>query len=384
MPAIVHVFDDSGGWEQRVAASQLLDRLPSDRFPQSLAAIHPIPDTLRRGLDRPIVLCAARIGLTFTAAPALRTFQEKRHAEVIHAWGVRAAIAAVAAGAKLLVVELFDPGEAVRGVKQLRTLARARNFAVVCSCEIVRRRLIEGGLPPDATVVIRPGVDLGRINAARRGGLRESLGLRPDQHVVLSNAPLHRDGGQFDTASALTLLSHFQTNLALILPSEFCERGANAGRDQREKDRIIRFVRSMPQRPALVTPPDTVPYEELVAASDTLVAAPRGDAPTTAIAWAMGAKTAVLGSAVHCVAELIANKVNGRLFKQTPGKSMATTIARLLRDRSSYNALTEAAHGQAYEIFSVRRYVDQHVRLYENLRNGVTPAEGIVDSSRVA
>lgn len=384
MSVIAHVFDESAGWEQRIAVSQLLDRLPSDRFPQSLVSIRPLAEPFRKGLDRPVTLCAARIGLTFTAAPSFRRFMERSRVEVIHAWGVQAAVAAAAAGATTLVLELFDPREAAEGAKKLRILAAGRRLAVVCSCEIARRRLIEGGLSPDVTVVIRPGVDFARINTARRSGLRESLGLRADQHVVVVNAPLQRSGSQFDTAFALTLLSHFQSNLALILPPGVHERETSATTDAREQTRIVRFVGSMPERPALVVPPSTIPLEDLVSIADTLVIAPRGDAPTTAIAWAMAAKTAVVGSAVHCVAELIANKVNGRLFKRTRGKSMATAIARLLRDRASLSTLTEAAHGQAYEVFSVRRYVDQHARVYENLRSGVLPADGIVDSSRIA
>ena len=136
----------------------------------------------------------------------------------------------------------------------------------------------------------------------------------------------------------------------------------------------------MPGPPAMLDLQEPVPFEELVSVCDALVVAPRGDISTTSISWAMAAETAVIGSAVQAVTELIASKVNGLLFKQVQGKSMATSIARLLEDRESQAKAKEVARGQAYELFSVRRCIEQHARLYENVLSAAAPGEGIVDS----
>ena len=127
----------------------------------------------------------------------------------------------------------------------------------------------------------------------------------------------------------------------------------------------------------------------------------------------MASQTLVIGSAVHAVAELISSNLNGLLFKQTPGKSMAPGVSQRLgqalfgregsplversaevdpppiggsapADRALRAKLTETARGHAYEVFGLRRCVDQHVRLYENVIRGVSPGEGITDSAVVA
>ena len=98
------------------------------------------------------------------------------------------------------------------------------------------------------------------------------------------------------------------------------------------------------------------------------------------MAWAMAADTLVIGTATYAVAELIANRVNGLLFKQTPGRRMVPDIAPLLRgDRSSHVKLKEAARGQAYEVFGLRRCVEQTMQLYENLLAGENAEHNIND-----
>ena len=118
-----------------------------------------------------------------------------------------------------------------------------------------------------------------------------------------------------------------------------------------------------------------------MAAADALVITPRGDYPTTSIAWAFAAGATVVGTAVYAVAELVSHKLNGLLFKRTPQRRMVRLIIGALRDRASHAKLIEVARGQAYEIFSVSRYVDQHLRLWDNVLSGAPPADGIIDSA---
>jgi glycosyltransferase involved in cell wall biosynthesis len=269
-----------------------------------------------------------------------------------------------------LVLQLFDPRIAAREVKLLRTVARPEKFAVACSSGTVRRRLIEGGLAPELAVVIRPGVDLALINKCRRGRLREELGLTWDDRVIIVPDPVTRDGGQFEGYWAAALRSYLSGGLRVIVPG--------ASREQR---RISRLAGALPVSVGLVTPGAEYRFEQLLAVSDVLLVTPRGDVSTTAISWAMGAGVAVIATAVHSVAELIANRLNGLLFKQMPGRSMAAFIASLLEDRSAQDRAREVARGQAYEVFGMRRCIEQYMRLYENVLSGIPPATGIVDSA---
>ena len=98
----------------------------------------------------------------------------------------------------------------------------------------------------------------------------------------------------------------------------------------------------------------------------------------------MASGSAVIASAVYAVAELIANKVNGLLFNPQSATHLAGAVGRLLMDRDSQSKVREVARGHAYEVFSLRRYIDQHDRLRRNLATGCAPREGIVDSAVVA
>jgi len=371
MTRICHLFDRDAGWEQCRSLSQLLDRLPSDRFTSSLAAIDSSAVDLLRSFGRRVAVLGRRGWPDVVAAPALSRFLERNDIDMIHAWGARAAHCARAATKKPIVVELFDPVLASRDTKLIRTIAQPAGLAVVCSCEIVRRRLIEGGVPPDLTLVIRPGVDFARINTYRRSGLRKELGLGRDDTVILAPAPAGVDDGLFDVLRAAGMLNSLTLNVRLILPGR-----------SRSQRRIVRLDHALPIPPTVVSPGDGFSMEPLIAISDMLVTASRGDLSTTCIAWAMASETAVIGSAVHAVAEMIAHKVNGLLFKPVSGKSMVVSIAKLLQDRESQAKTKEVARGQAYEIFGLRRYVDQHGDLYENVLSGKSPADGITDPAR--
>jgi len=113
------------------------------------------------------------------------------------------------------------------------------------------------------------------------------------------------------------------------------------------------------------------------------VIVPRGDIATGSIAWAMAAETVVIGTATYAIAELIANNVNGMLFKQEPHRRMVPAIAPRLRQRDGHAKLKEVARGQAYEVFGVRRFVEQTMQLYENACAGV-PADTRISDPAMA
>ena len=370
---LCHLFDAAAGWEQRVALHSLLDRLPAERFMNTVATIDPPAVAHLRPLGRPIHVFPRPVRLDALVAPLVARFIDRRKIDVVHAWGAHAAAASRAATEKPLVIELFDPAEAAREAKLLRTLARSMGFAIVCSCEIVRRRLIEGGISPELCVVIRPGIDFGWINHCRRGTLRDELGVAKGDTLVILPEPVMRESGSFEAFWAVALQNHFHGRMCCIVPGL-----------SREQERIARYAATAPSRATIISPGDRYPFEELLAISDVLIVAARGDVSTTAIAWAMAAGAAVIGSATFSVAELIAHKVNGLLFKQVRGKSEVGALVRLLQDRDSLDKAREAARGQAYEVFGLRRYIDQHIQMNENVLRGVAPGEGIMDSARSA
>jgi len=370
MTRICHLFDGTAGWEQRVGVSQLLDRLPPERFESHIAAIHADARASLDPLGRAIDTLPHLARFPAFSGPAVSRYAVKRGIRVIHAWGVEAAVAARMAYGTPLLLQLYDPLIATRQIKRIRVLARPMGFGIACSCELVRRRLIEGGVPQELIVVIRPAVDFAAINRTRRSSLREDLGVSLDDHLVIVPEPVSRAAGTYQAVYAVCMRNHLSGGLRLIVPGNSAER-----------KRIEQSMAKLPVSSPFVPTNSHHPLEELVSISDTMLITPPGDISTTPIAWAMAAGVSIIGTATYAVSEMIANKTNGLLFKDDPGQTTAASISRLLLDRKNQQEVKEAARGQAYEVFGLRRYTEQTMQIYDNLLTGRAPSHDITDAA---
>ncbi|MFQ5491911.1 MAG: glycosyltransferase [Phycisphaerae bacterium] len=372
---VLHLFDASARWEQRVGATQLIEKLPPGRFASYWATLDPHTRHLLDRGDRRMDCVSTIRGSDALAAPRLVDRIERDNIGLIHAWGVQAAVVAAQAGTPApIVVELFDPGVSDLDSKKLRSIMPIARLALACTSGTVQRRLVEKGVAADRCVVIRPGVDFARINAARKRPLRQALNVDEDARVFLTAEPATRGGGQMAAFWSLGVRSFLKTPQAEVLIVPGCSV---------EQARIARLARQLKLGACLRCPGTAVPFEDLIAVADGLLLPSSSDVPTTAIAWAMAAGAPVVGSAVFATAELIAHKHNGLLIKPAPVRSMALKLAALLDDCDTLIRLADTARGQAFEVFSIRRYVDQHTRLYDNLLVNQCPAEGITDAALV-
>ncbi len=370
---VLHVFDGAADWEQRVAAEQLLTRLDADRFQQSIASVDSRVPASDWFADTVVARHPIRFGLALTAAPALRKLVEERGVRIVHAWGTQAAVASVAALPKgcALVIERFDPFLTPTEAKTLRAIASHRHTAIACSAATVSRRLIERGVPEPVCVVIRPGVDFKRINAVKRGGaVRRGLGIAPDDHLTVTAHPIGGRSGHRYVVCGGYIQGYVNPKRRMALYG-----------DGPEYRQLHRLAQMLPSRDSLLWADSNVRYEELVAAADALVITPLDDASTTPIAWAMAASVPVVGTAVYAVAELIGHKHNGYLILPKREQAMSTRIAAALTHAGEMTKEREVARGQAFEVFSVRRFADQHMQLYENLAAGRTAGHGISDTA---
>lgn len=370
MISVLHVLDASASWEQRLALRQLLDHAQQARIRHCVISIGPAAESFRHQFDGPIRTIPALAGWPVLAAPFVARAATDCHADVIHAWGTRPAMAARSSGDRPIVVERFDPRIDARERNLLRTIAQSGRTAFACAAEMVRRRLVEGGVPDDRCVVIRPGVDFNLLNRARRERPRECFGLSPNELIVTAPVPAVPRGGQREAFLAACFAAAVREGIRFILPG-----------DSPETRRIRRLAGNMPALCRPIFMGDAVPAEVAIALADVMVVAPEDDASMTAVAWAFGAGAAVVAVADYAVTELVVAKVNGLLFKRPSHESPAVPAARLILDTAAQRSVRETARGQAYEIFGVRRSVEQHMRLYENLLSGSQPESGITDSA---
>jgi len=371
MTTICHLWDGECGWEQRVALNQLLSRSGGD-VSHEIAALDSTGRKSLGAMDRTVHSVPHFNPWPMLASPWLNRFADERRIDVFHVRSARAAYVAASTNAAC-VVEMSDPRLAMKSARLYRTLAETGRCAFVGASGTVRRRWIEGGVPADRCVVIRPGVEFHPFTRANRERIRRALDIGPTDFVVTTPAPVDRAQGAFDAYCAAAMLHFNDQRLRMLLPGSTSETL-----------RIRRFARSLNSNLTLLLAGGDISLDEALCAADVLIAAPREDVSTAPIARAMAANVAVIGAAVPAVAEIITHKVNGLLFKQVADRRPVPVLARLLGDRESLLRYREAARGQAYEVFSVRRYVDQFTRLYQNLTCGAPLEEGITDTARIS
>lgn len=373
MSQVCHVLTDEAGWAQRIALGHLLRKGGRAQDPPVFAVAGPLPrwlDETRNGCE--LIRLPSNGAYLGTARLSMR--MRTRPVSLVHAWGTEEASVAAAASRHHRVPLLvhLDASPNRRQVKKLRGIARECGASFLCSCQIIRRRLVEGGVADDRCVVVRPGVDFGAITHWKQSPGKAGLGADRDDLVVVLG-----DADPSDRLDALIgVIIHHQltgTNIRVVLSP-----GA------RDVDRLRDFARDMAHFDVVQPAPPQMPREQIIALADVLVLVPRGDISTTEIAWAMASRTAVVGTADYAIAELIAHKLNGLLIKRDPDRSIAPAIARVLAEREAMASGVETAHGQAFDVFSVRRFVDQVTAVYENVLAGRRPAEGVVDSASAA
>jgi glycosyltransferase involved in cell wall biosynthesis len=373
MTRLLHLVDASMGWEQRLAITQLLDRLSEREFRQWVVAVDGMARPQLGPHRRNTPLFARRLGLDFLAAPALRRYIDRRRIDLIHAWGARAAAAAEYATHTRrcpVVLTVFHPGLANRDVSFLRSTNDPSGRPVVCATQTVHRRLVEQGVDAARCVVIRVGVDFSTLNQVRKSTLRNDLELTPDHTLVVVPEPVTPTGGQFAAFWATAIRSFLDPNVRVVIPGR-----------SREQRRLQRLAERLNFQWLIVRPGPDVLFEHLVGIADLAIVAPTGEVSGTTLAWAMAAGVPIIGTAVYSVAEAVAHDLNGILFKPAPAKRLATSLARAMGDRDHLRRLAEVARGQAFEVFSLRRFIDQYRRFYDNVLNRRWPGQDIVDAA---
>ena len=186
MSRVCHVLTDEGGWAQRIALGHLLRKGGRAQAPPVFAVAGPLPrwlDETRNGCE--LIRLPSNGAYLGTARLSMR--MRTRPVSLVHAWGTEEASVAAAASRHHRVPLLvhLDASPNRRQVKKLRGIAKECGASFLCSCQIIRRRLVEGGVADDRCVVVRPGVDFGAITHWKQSPGKAGLGADPDDLVVV-------------------------------------------------------------------------------------------------------------------------------------------------------------------------------------------------------
>lgn len=290
----------------------------------------------------------------------LRQAIERQYDGEIHAWGGRAAAAvrAVCPHRLRIIVTVSDPADADRLKEWWPIGWTGAAPCVICTCERVRQRLVSAGLPREAAVVIRPGLDADELQRPREGVTRSDLGLSALTKVFVTASPPTREGGQYYAAWATAIFSQIHRDTRLIVPGV-----------SREASRLGRLFDIIYCPEVFIPIGDRYSPAELLAISDALLFTPLGDVPTGWLAMAMTAGVPVIGTAVPSVTELITDGETGFLCEPGLPHRLAIAIREAMESGDELSRRAAAARKQAKRLFDVGRSAEDHEHLLLRLRD---------------
>jgi len=373
MTRVLHLLDGSCDWQQVVAVQQLIARRDGARPDALVAGIGPTPPSWPEGhpFDR---FPGGKSRLSLTAVARFDRYVRDRAIDVVCTWGPVALLtAATLRSRRPLLTVVFDPGIADAHVRKIRTVGDDPGVVVICAAQRVRRRLVERGVPLDACVVVRPAVDFALIRDTDRAGIRAELGV-PDGARLLVLPPLIAGSDGHGAALwGVLMRAYLEESIRLVVPG-------SGG----EITHLRRLAAVSEHAGCVIYPQDRIPFERLCIAADDLVIGDVGEIPMTAAAWAMAAGTLITAPATYATTEILANDLNARLFKAPENwRNRAARLAARLDPASQAAKIREVARGQAYEVFSRRRFVRQFEQVVENLLGRQPPAAGITDPALI-
>ncbi len=372
---VLHLLDSTCGWEQRLAITQLLDRFDPKIVDCVVASIDPShADELMPETD--VIPVPRRLTLPVLAAPAIRSLNQSQPFDIVHAWGAPAAAAARAAQpvSSPLVISIFDPGLSTSEMRILLTVQASGKCVFSCAAEHARRRMVEQGIAFESCAVIRPGVDFKTIREVNKRDLRDQMGIAQDSFVAITPDPPSERGGHRSAVWAISMYAHLDRNIRLLVPGQ-----SEAIADLQRLTASTNFPESISFTQSRFR------FEELLPIADVLICGGTDDVSTTAVGWAMAANVTVVSPAIYCVAELVSNDLNGILFKaEDSWTRRGRQICVRLENARHAAKLREVARGQAFEVFSVRRSVDQHRQLYDNILANTSPSHNISDPATIS
>lgn len=372
MTNLLHLVDPRLRAADTATLRLLLDRLPDSEFRHTLATFdRTAARTLANRFDRPVCVVRPPGGVSLLLPIEVARFARRCGAELVHAWGGAALRAAtIAARSRSLIYSGLDLTALDADCRLLRQLRPAPT--VVVAGQAMRRALLERGIPPDRAVVVRGATDLGAISRARQAGIREQIAPN-GEFVLLTSGPATPAGGEFGVVWLSRMLAQLYPGFRLVLPFE-----------SPETDRLRRLARAIRLENAFVAPGDRYDWAHLVAASDLFVVAPDDETDPQPIAWAMAGGLGIVAPARRSIAEYLADRSNALLCRDATPRLLAAALIRLIDDEPLRRRLGETARGQAYEVFGQRDCLDNHRRIYENLRAGRPPGDAVRDTAFVA
>jgi glycosyltransferase involved in cell wall biosynthesis len=303
--------------------------------------------TIGRGGDDPTPIAAIR---------RLRRGLAEAEAEIVHAWGTAALGVAALAGVPRIV---YSPaGEHVRrAIQWVRAVMAYRNVQVVCPTATLRRLHVQAGVAMERCHLIRPGVDFARVRRRRDEALRTALGFSNDDRVILAASESTAAASHEEIVWAMSILHLLDQRYRLLLWG----RGERAGA-------VARFAAKLDQPRLVVLAQQKLgrklEFEELLPSTDIVLSAPAGVTATLPMCICMAAGLPIVSTVTYTIGELLEDRHTALLTTHPTPRAIARRVLDLEEDARLQWSISDMARTEAYEFFSLTRFLEQHRMLY--------------------
>ena len=282
--------------------------------------------------------------------------------DLVHAWGMAALSALAVTPCRRIV---FSPTEfpSRRQIRWLRAVMDHRDVHVVCPTSTLHRALVERGIPIERCHLIRPGVDFARLKRRRDPELRASLGISDNHRVLLAVGESTAEADHRQSVWSAAILNVLDQRTRLILwgrgeRATACERfAAQLGQPELVINARKRLARQ-------------VEFEEILPAADMAVVSATGPVATLPIAITMAAALPIVATVTPTVAELLEDRHTALMTQPAVPRLLALRIRQLQADPNQQWKLADMARIEAYEYFSLTRFMHQFRTLYQQVSAG--------------
>jgi glycosyltransferase involved in cell wall biosynthesis len=211
------------------------------------------------------------------------------------------------------------------------------------------------GVPPARLVTVPNGI-VPRRPGPGRAAARATLGLNPDQLVVMTVGRLMVQKGQRYLVAAMPALAEWFPHLAVVIVGG----GYLAGK-------LARQAAELGVAGFLHLPGHRTDARMLLDAADVFVLPSRQEGMPLAALEAMDAGLPVVATDVIGTAEVVAHGVTGTLVPPQDPPALAEALVELLADPDLRHRYARAGRRRYVEHFTSRRMAEDTLRVYEDV-----------------
>jgi glycosyltransferase involved in cell wall biosynthesis len=230
---------------------------------------------------------------------------------------------------------------------------------VVAISEFIRREYVARGIDPRRIRVVYNGIDAARFaEPTDVDATRASLGLSPDEKLVLLPGRLSRYKGQVELVEATPAILAAEPRTRVVFAGyDSPELGDLVVPNAASVGAVLRLrADALGVADRVLLTGATNRMAELQAAAD-VVAVPSWSEPFgLVVAEAMAARKPIVGAAAGAIPELVTAEVSALLVPPRDPPALAAAVVRLLRDRALAERLATEAQRVVRERFTIERY----------------------------